>query len=93
MIKKIGLTTQRYIIEEPYVYTKSKAIGLSIKNYNHAIYLNPRYDRAYYWRAKAYAKIGAIEKAKADLDKCRAINPKMGRYTQKLLRNIFQDKF
>ncbi|MCK4785940.1 MAG: tetratricopeptide repeat protein, partial [Desulfobacteraceae bacterium] len=56
---------------------KIGAYGLSIKDFNTAISLSPRYDKAYFSRAKVYAKIGMIEKARLDLEKLRALNPKM----------------
>jgi tetratricopeptide (TPR) repeat protein len=67
---------------------KIGAYGLSIKDFNTAISLSSRYDKAYLSRAKAYAKTGRIHKAKADLKKCVDINPKFAKDAQSFMKEI-----
>lgn len=74
---------QRGVIEQDYFRN-----GLSIKDFNTAISLSPRYDKAYFSRAKAYAKTGKIDKAMADLKKCVDINPKFAKNAQSLMEKI-----
>ena len=59
-----------------------------LKDFNTAISLSPRYDKAYFSRAKVYAKIVMIEKARLDLKKYRAVNLKMAKATHVLMKKI-----
>ncbi|MGE4519329.1 MAG: hypothetical protein AB7E04_07480 [Desulfobacteraceae bacterium] len=65
---------------------------LSIKSFTHSIQLNPKYSKPYLWRAKAYGKLGLINKAMKDLNKVSKISPKYNRAINDLRNQIYLNK-
>lgn len=60
----------------------------SIADYSHCLKLLPGYDKVYFKRAKAYAKLGMIDNAKKDLISAVKFNPKYEPEARALLGQI-----
>lgn len=60
----------------------------AITDYSNALRLKPRWGKLYLYRAKAYAKLGMIEKAKNDLKATVKYDPKYTQVARDLLKKF-----
>jgi len=60
----------------------------AIRDFSNCLQLIPKYGRVYFLRAKAYAKLGMIEKAKNDLKAAVKYDPKYASAAKDLLKKF-----
>ena len=66
---------------------------MAIKDYNNCLRLIPNYDRVYYLRAKAYAKLGLYRLAENDLKYLIKNHPKFSNSAKLLYKSIRSGQF
>ncbi len=64
----------------------------AIRDYSHALRMNPRWGKLYLYRAKAYAKLNMLKSAKSDLNSAIKYNPKYTQVAKDLWKNILAGK-
>lgn len=84
-----GFTPKSYYMRGLCRY-KFELYALAIKDYNNCFRLNPNYYRAYFDRAKAYAKLGMIKKARNDLKATIKYLPDYTRAVKELWKKILE---
>jgi tetratricopeptide (TPR) repeat protein len=65
----------------------------AIRDYTNCLRLIPNYDRVHFLRAKAYAKLGMIEKARNDLKATVKCDPKYTKAARDLWKKILEGRF
>ena len=65
----------------------------AIRDFTSCLQLIPKYGRVYLLRAKAYAKLGMIEKARNDLKSATKYDPKYAKGAKDLWKKILEGRF